>query len=123
MTNSTDHVSIAKFRELVELKDFKPATQKEYVRSVRRLAEHCQCDPATLTEDLKRSVAGPRHRNSTTQPYRNTSARLAGNPRSAATIAEYFSPSPMDPRGSGSRRRSSWTEPLRNQAKCLCSSS
>jgi integrase len=45
------HPSIAKFRQFVELKDFRPPTKKEYVRYVRKLAEHYQCDPATLTED------------------------------------------------------------------------
>lgn len=49
-----DYSSVQKFRELVELKDFKPPTRKEYVRYVRRLADHFQCDPATLTEDQLR---------------------------------------------------------------------
>ena len=31
-----DYPSIAKFQQLVELKDFKPPTRKEYVRYVRR---------------------------------------------------------------------------------------
>ena len=50
----TDYPSIQKFRELVELKDFKPPTRKEYVRYVRRLADHFQRDPATLSEDQVR---------------------------------------------------------------------
>src|SRR5688500_7698588 len=50
----TDYSSVQKFRELVELKDFKPPTRKEYVRYVRRLADHFQCDPATLAEDQLR---------------------------------------------------------------------
>lgn len=49
-----DYPSIQKFREHVELKDFKPPTKKEYVRYVRRLGDHCQCDPATLSEDQLR---------------------------------------------------------------------
>ena len=49
-----DYSSIAKFQQLVELKDFKPPTRKEYVRYVRRLADHFQCDPATLSEDQVR---------------------------------------------------------------------
>ena len=43
--------SIAKFQQLVELKDYRPATKKEYVRYLCKLAEHFQCDPATLTEN------------------------------------------------------------------------
>jgi integrase len=50
-----DYPSITKFQQLVELKDFKPATKKEYVRYVRRLSDRFQCDPATLTEDQLRS--------------------------------------------------------------------
>lgn len=49
-----DCPSITRFKGLVELKDFKPATKKEYVRYVRRLAEHFHCDPATLSEDQLR---------------------------------------------------------------------
>ena len=48
------HCSITKFQQLVELKDFRPATKKEYVRYVRRLSEHFHCDPAALTEDQLR---------------------------------------------------------------------
>ena len=43
--------SIEQFRVFVELKDFRPPTKKEYVRYVRKLAEHFQCDPASLSED------------------------------------------------------------------------
>ena len=43
--------SIVKFQELVELKDYRPPTKKEYVRYIRKLAEHFQCDPATLSEN------------------------------------------------------------------------
>ncbi len=43
--------SITKFQQHVELKDFRKPTKKEYVRYVRKLAEHFQCDPATLRED------------------------------------------------------------------------
>ena len=46
--------SIATFQQFVELKDYRPPTRKEYVRYVRKLAEHFQCDPATLSEDQVR---------------------------------------------------------------------
>lgn len=46
-----NYPSIAQFQQLVELKDYRPATKKEYVRYVRKLAEHFQCDPATLSEN------------------------------------------------------------------------
>ena len=47
--------SIAKFTAFVQLKDYRPPTQDEYVRYLRKLAEHYQCDPATLTEDQLRA--------------------------------------------------------------------
>src|SRR5437773_821201 len=47
--------SIAKFTAFVELKDFRGPTKKEYVRYVRKLGEHYQCDPAMLTEDQLRA--------------------------------------------------------------------
>ena len=43
--------SILKFQQLVELKDYRPATKKEYLRYVCKLAKHFQCDPATLREN------------------------------------------------------------------------
>jgi site-specific recombinase XerD len=46
-----NYPSISQFQRLVELKDYRPATKKEYVRYVRKLAEHFQCDPATLCEN------------------------------------------------------------------------
>src|SRR5437899_3049406 len=46
--------SISRFQEFVELKDFRPPPKKEYVRYVRKLAEHFQCDPLTLTENQLR---------------------------------------------------------------------
>jgi integrase len=49
-----DHPSITKFAAFVQLKDFRDKTKKEYVRYVRRLGDHYQCDPATLTEDQVR---------------------------------------------------------------------
>ena len=49
-----NYPSIEQFRAFVELKDFRPPTKKEYVRYVRKLAEHFQCDPATLSEDQLR---------------------------------------------------------------------
>ena len=50
----TTYPSITQFQQLVELKDYRKPTKKEYVRYVRKLAEHFQCDPATLTEDQLR---------------------------------------------------------------------
>ena len=49
------HPSITKFQQFVELKDYRPPTKKEYVRYVRKLAEHFQCDPLTLSEDQLRA--------------------------------------------------------------------
>ena len=53
MTHTT-YPSIAKFQQFVNLKDFRPPTKKEYVRYVRKCAEHFGCDPITLTEDQLR---------------------------------------------------------------------
>jgi integrase/recombinase XerD len=50
----TNYPSISQFQQLVELKDYRPATKKEYVRYVRKLAEHFQCDPASLSQDQLR---------------------------------------------------------------------
>lgn len=47
--------SIAKFTAFVELKDFRAPTKKEYVRYLRKLGEHFQSDPATLSEDQLRA--------------------------------------------------------------------
>jgi site-specific recombinase XerD len=47
--------SIAKFQQFVELKDYRPPTKKEYLRYVRKLAEHFGCDPLTLSEDQLRA--------------------------------------------------------------------
>ena len=47
--------SLAKFSAFVQLKDFRAPTKKEYVRYVRRLGDHYQCDPATLSEDQVRA--------------------------------------------------------------------
>jgi integrase/recombinase XerD len=47
--------SIATFAAFVQLKDYRPPTKKEYVRYIRRLGDHYQCDPATLTEDQIRA--------------------------------------------------------------------
>jgi len=54
--NTTSTVpSLTKFAAFVQLKDFRGPTKKEYVRYVRKLGEHYQCDPATLTEDQLRA--------------------------------------------------------------------
>ncbi|MGH2525014.1 MAG: tyrosine-type recombinase/integrase, partial [Anaerolineales bacterium] len=49
--NHTTHLSIQQFTQLVELKDYRPPTKKEYVRMIRRLADHFACDPASLSEN------------------------------------------------------------------------
>lgn len=49
------HPSITKFSAFVQLKDFRDPTKKEYIRYVRRLGDHFQCDPALLTEDQVRA--------------------------------------------------------------------
>lgn len=50
-----DLPSLAKFAAFVELKDFRGPTKKEYVRYLRKLGEHFQSDPATLSEDQLRA--------------------------------------------------------------------
>lgn len=52
---TTNHPSISKFQDHVQLKDYRPKTKKEYVRYVCRLADHFQRDPASLSEDDIRS--------------------------------------------------------------------
>lgn len=52
MTNTP---SIATFAAFVQLKDYRQPTKKEYVRYIRRLGDHYQCDPGTLTEDQVRA--------------------------------------------------------------------
>ena len=47
--------SIAKFTAFVQLKDYRQPTKDEYVRYLRKLAEHYACDPATLSEDQLRA--------------------------------------------------------------------
>src|SRR5438128_211640 len=53
-----NYPSITKFQQLVELKDYRKPTKKEYVRYVRKLAEHFQCDPATLTAAMVEELRG-----------------------------------------------------------------
>jgi site-specific recombinase XerD len=55
MTPDLTYPSIPKFTAFVELKDFRAPTKKEYVRYLRRLADHYHCDPAALTEDQVRA--------------------------------------------------------------------
>jgi site-specific recombinase XerD len=58
MINSTTvstFPSLTKFADFVQLKDYRPPTKDEYVRYLRKLAEHSRCDPATLTEDQLRA--------------------------------------------------------------------
>lgn len=52
---NTNVPSIATFAAFVQLKDYRPPTKKEYIRYVRRLGDHYQCDPATLSEDQLRA--------------------------------------------------------------------
>jgi hypothetical protein len=54
---TTTYPSIAKFQQLVQLKDYRPPTKKEYVRYVLRLADHLQRDPASASEDVWLSLA------------------------------------------------------------------
>ena len=51
-----NYPSIAQFQQLVELKDYRGPTKKEYVRYVRKFAEHLQADPATASEDHLRDL-------------------------------------------------------------------
>ena len=46
----TNYLCIQQFTQFVHLKDLRPATRTEYVRYVRRLGDHFQCDPATLSQ-------------------------------------------------------------------------
>jgi len=41
---------LTRFQELVELKDYRPPTKREYLRQARRLAEHFRSDPGGLSE-------------------------------------------------------------------------
>jgi hypothetical protein len=43
-----NYPSITQFQQLVELKDYREPTRKEYVRYLRKLAEHFQCDLAKV---------------------------------------------------------------------------
>ena len=49
-----NYPSITQFQQHVDLKDYRLPTKKEYVRNLRKLAEHFQCDPAKLTESQLR---------------------------------------------------------------------
>jgi integrase/recombinase XerD len=57
MINSTvpPYPSLAKFADFVQLKDYRQPTKDEYVRYVRKLGAHYQCDPASLSEDQLRA--------------------------------------------------------------------
>jgi site-specific recombinase XerD len=50
-----NYPSLAKFTDFVQLKDYRQPTKDEYVRYVRKLAEHFQVDPATLAQDQLRA--------------------------------------------------------------------
>jgi integrase/recombinase XerD len=49
-----NYSSLTQFQQHVDLKDYRLPTKKEYVRNLRKLAEHFQCDPARLTENQLR---------------------------------------------------------------------
>ena len=49
-----NYPSLTRFQQDVDLKDYRPPTRKEYVRNLRKLAEHFQCDPAALSENQLR---------------------------------------------------------------------
>ena len=49
--NQQTYPCLAKFQQFVELKDYRPRTKETYFHYVRKLAEHVQCDPSTLTQD------------------------------------------------------------------------
>jgi integrase/recombinase XerD len=49
-----NYPSITQFQQHVDLKDYRLPTRKEYVRNLRKLAEHFQCDPAQLSENQLR---------------------------------------------------------------------
>jgi len=49
-----NYPSITQFQQHVDLKDYRLPTRKEYVRNLRKLAEHFQSDPAKLTENQLR---------------------------------------------------------------------
>ena len=52
---NNNHSSITGFEQFVQLQDFKLRTRREYLRVVRRCADHFQCDPAMLSEGQFRS--------------------------------------------------------------------
>jgi len=49
-----NYSSITQFQQHVDLKAYRLPTRKEYVRNLRKLAEHFQSDPAKLTENQLR---------------------------------------------------------------------
>ena len=46
-----NYPSTTKFQQFVELKDYRLPTKKEYVRYVRKCAEHFLCDPLHFAQD------------------------------------------------------------------------
>lgn len=45
------HESLVRFRDFVQLKDYRPRTQKTYVSHPRLLGRHFSCDPETIIEE------------------------------------------------------------------------
>ena len=96
----TTYSSIQQYAQLVELKDYRPATKKEYVRMVRRLGDHVQCDPAILNENRIRELKSgrplfPRLGTTNQRPYQGCAdisaqnAAKAISPRSIVPILSH----------------------------------
>ena len=86
MNNS--YPSITAFGDFVELKDLRPRTKTEYLRHIRKLAEHCQCDPATLPEARVRDYF----------LHRRTQSRWGGSAMNHTECSlRYFFVAPISP--------------------------
>lgn len=51
----TDHQSLVRFADLLQLRSLAYSTRAEYLRYVRRLGVHAKADPATLSEEQVRA--------------------------------------------------------------------
>ena len=89
-----NYPSIVQFQQLVELKDYRPRTKSEYVRYVRVLAKHFQCDPALLSQDQIRQyfLFLRQHKHYAPAPMKLARAQSGINP--SATCQE---PDPLPP--------------------------
>jgi site-specific recombinase XerD len=54
MNTTLSYPCIAEFQQFVQLKDYRPCTQRRYVGYLCQLAVHFQCDPTLLREDQLR---------------------------------------------------------------------